>query len=146
MALRSDCTGEATASETLVVVAKRPPAFRVSFHEGRGPPIRGGLRPEPPILANHVLFGEETANSGRFRLLRSGDRGACRSGLRPDLGNVKVRTLSTSGLARLVIGEVDCDGGELFQGSFEVGGDLQGEDVWVGEIGGVFEALVAEPE
>jgi hypothetical protein len=50
-ALRSDCTAKAAASGTLASIAKRPSAIRAGFHEGQGPPIKGGLRPEPQTLA-----------------------------------------------------------------------------------------------
>jgi hypothetical protein len=50
VALRSDCTGKDAASRTLASIAKRPSAIRAGFHEGRGPPIKGGLRPEPQTL------------------------------------------------------------------------------------------------
>ncbi len=36
--------------------------------------------------------------------------------------------------------------GELVQGGFQVLGDFEGDDAGVGEIGGVFEAVVLEPE
>ena len=42
--------------------------------------------------------------------------------------------------------QILCDGGELFEGGFEVGDDFGGEDVGVGEVGRVFEGIVLEPE
>jgi hypothetical protein len=57
-ALRSDCTGKDAASGTLASIAKRPSAIRAGFHEGRGPPIKGGLQPEPQTLADPQSPGQ----------------------------------------------------------------------------------------
>ena len=46
----------------------------------------------------------------------------------------------------MCIAEVIRNQSELFERSFEVVGDLLGEHVGFGQIGGVFEALVLEPE
>jgi hypothetical protein len=57
-ALRSDCTGKDAASATLASIAKRPSTIRVGFHEGRGPPIKGGLRPEPQTPVDPQSLGQ----------------------------------------------------------------------------------------
>jgi len=43
-------------------------------------------------------------------------------------------------------GEIFGDGCELFQGCFQIGGDIGSDDLGGGEIGGVFEGFVLEPE
>ena len=47
---------------------------------------------------------------------------------------------------RSVGGEVGIDQGELVEGGLQVLDDLGGDDVGIGEVGGVLEALVAQPE
>jgi len=48
-------------------------------------------------------------------------------------------------IGRLLL-QVFGDGGELFEGGFEVGGDFLGDDFGGGEVGGFFEGVVLEPE
>ena len=43
-------------------------------------------------------------------------------------------------------GEIFGDGCELFQGCFQIGGDIGSDDLGCWEIGGVFEGFVLEPE
>ena len=42
--------------------------------------------------------------------------------------------------------QILCDGGELFQGGFEVVGDFLGDDFRGGQIGGFFQRIVFQPE
>ena len=51
-----------------------------------------------------------------------------------------------SGIRTRVLLQVFGDGGELFEGSFEVGGDVGGDDFGGGEVGGFFEGVVLQPE
>jgi hypothetical protein len=38
------------------------------------------------------------------------------------------------------------DGGELFQGGFQIGGDFLGDDFGGGQVGGFFQGVVFQPE
>jgi hypothetical protein len=42
--------------------------------------------------------------------------------------------------------EVRSDLGKLIEGGFEVLGYFEGDDAWIGEIGGVLQAVVLQPE
>ena len=76
--LRSDCTAKTAASVNPRPEQRSgPSAFRASFHEGRGPSLKDGLRPEPPSVADHDPLRREVAASGRFVPCRGGGRGAC---------------------------------------------------------------------
>jgi len=49
-------------------------------------------------------------------------------------------------LSRPLFLQVVGDGGELFEGGFEVGGDVGGDDFGGGQVRGVFQGVVFEPE
>ncbi len=59
------------------------------IYEGRGPPIRGGLRPERRTISYRRSSALGVRYPGELRLMRGGGRGACRSGLRPGPGSVE---------------------------------------------------------
>ena len=42
--------------------------------------------------------------------------------------------------------QIFCDGRELFQRGFQVRSDVGGDDFWSGQVGGVFQRLVFQPE
>jgi hypothetical protein len=51
--------------------------LRASFHEGRGPSLKGGLRPVTPSDATHGPLRREVNCLGGLVLCRGGGRGAC---------------------------------------------------------------------
>lgn len=57
----------------------RPPAH----HEGRWPPIEGGLRPDPPTRADPGPFVEDLLVVGRPRIVRGRCPTACRRSASP---------------------------------------------------------------
>ena len=82
--MRSDCTGKVAASETLALAAKRPLAVHTSFYEGRGPPIKGGLRSELWTTVDHGSPSLGDGWSAAVPLMEGRGPRSLRSGLRPD--------------------------------------------------------------
>ena len=63
-------------------------ALRASLHEGGGPPLKGGLRPEPLSVAIHDPLRRGVGCLGRFGSCRGrGPRSLARRSLRPALSS-----------------------------------------------------------
>ena len=89
-------------------------ALHASFHEGRGPSLKDGLRPEPRSIADHGPHSPRVGCLGAVRTMQGRGPRSLRSGLRPDprqAGAVRRDTTGHLGvLPRSSVGSVRTQG------------------------------------